>query len=113
MKCNVPECREDLKKCINNGLKKKISTTTLAIILTAIIAAGGTIATMSYDAYSEGRTTRQADIKQNREAVARNTLNMATIKADLNNMKETLSESRATQTKIFDVLNEINRKLVK
>ena len=111
MECQTPGCREELKRCINDGLRKKVSTTTLIFALTAIITAGGTVATLSYDAYSEGKKARETTITENRKGVTENKFNLIEVQANLKNMKENLDKSVAVQNKIFDVLDKINKKL--
>ena len=129
MDCPNPDCKEkivksitdtekNLKKCITDGLKKKMSITAIASTLAIIVAVGGTISGLSYRAYSRAQDRQEeladrsnAAIDKNKEAITDNRLNMRTIEGKLTALADNQSAAAIVAAEILRTLNSINKKL--
>ena len=111
MECQTPGCFVELKKCFSDGFKKKLSTMALVYALGSIIAVGGTISILTYNAYSGAQTDKQVSINLNRNEAILNKLSIVAVQGDIKNIQEDIADSKVIQKNIFDKLDKINEKI--
>ena len=76
-----------------------------AIAVPVLVAATG----FSYRTYSKRQDKQEGMIRKNADTCGEIKLHVATIQTDVKHINEAIQESKETQTRIFEKLDEINR----
>lgn len=80
----------------------------LAIGIPVVLALAG----VSYKSYSNKQKEQDNKITGNTEACTETKVHVAQIQSDVNNIKEDIQESKDTQNRIFDSIDQIKDTLI-
>ena len=108
MKCASPECRENLKQCINKKMNIKSLITCLSIIV--IISCG--ISTLVYNSYAQRQQTQSEGIKANTDSTRKIEKDIGKIQTDVEWIKKEMIESAVFRAEILRKLESIRDNMI-
>jgi len=112
--CPNPDCRESLIKAMNSACKelrtdisRKVSMKALISSLSAIVAVGAVVATLTFSAYSRSQEDKSKKIENCEQITKVLDKNVAVMQQDISYIKRQLEKQGVKQEKILEILNEL------